>query len=182
MRSGFKCGPVSLLPVLSPQHCGGWSRLLRKGGSLQTALPSTPFCIAGPGRPPGPRLENRHSPLCQARSGKGRAAAAPARSPSQGTGSRADGWLGCRGAGTRHRDLGLGGLGVAWRSREGQGAPCPQLCQAVKVRRLAATVGGGTQWETALTPGSLLKGPGLLQGLAVLGSGHGRSQPFCPGV
>lgn len=73
---------------------------------------------------PWPQLENRHSPLCQARRGKGRAAAARARSPSQGTTSRAHGMTGAaEGPGPRPRDPGArrGWDGVTWRSREEPG-------------------------------------------------------------
>lgn len=130
MLSSLKCGLVSLLPVLTPLPCGRWSQLLRKGvPSRQPCPPPPPLCIAGPGWPPGPRLENRHSPLCQARSGKGRAAAAPARSPSQGTGSRVDGMTGAaEGPGPGTGTWGWGRLGVAWRSREEQeGSLSPAL-------------------------------------------------------
>lgn len=152
---GFPLDSPALHPAL---HCWPWPAPWAPAREqTRTPLPSTEWEGKGCGRPsqesqPGNRIKS------------GRMAGA-AEGPGPGAGT----W-------------GWGGLGVAWRSREGQGAPCPQLCQAVEVRSLAATVGGGTQWEIALTPGSLLKGPDLLKGLAVLGRGHGRSQPLCPGV
>lgn len=69
-RSPASAGAGLPLPALTPQPRGGWSQGLRKGGSLQTAPPSTPFALLAPDSPLGPGLRTDTRP--SAKHGVGR--------------------------------------------------------------------------------------------------------------
>lgn len=88
-----------------------WAKQAPQGRGFPLDSPALyPLSHHWPWPAPWARFENRHSPLCQARSGKG--CSSSARSPSQGTGSRVDGITGAaERPGPTNRDLG-GGLEV----------------------------------------------------------------------
>lgn len=142
---------------------GGGARSSGKGVPSRQPYPPSPFPSLALASPLGPGSRT-DTPL-PSTEWEGLGCSSPSQEFQPGNGIKYgwDDW-GCRGAGTKAQGPGaVAGLGVAWRSRQEQGAPHPQLCLSVSVRSLAAEVGGGTEWEIC-APGSLLKGARSLIG------------------
>ena len=162
--------PFCLLWPSSPAVCGASSS--GKGVPSRQPCPPSPPPSLAPAGPLGPGLRT-DTPLPNTE-WEGPSCGSPARSPSQGTGSRAEGMAGAaEGPGPRHRGPGAaagGGGGAAWWSRGKQGGSLSPAqpwheTQESWSRR-------GTQWEIALPPGSLLKGARSLKGACWAGQGR----------
>ena len=168
--------PFCLLWPSSPAVCGASSS--GKGVPSRQPCPPSPPPSLAPAGPLGPGLRT-DTPLPNTE-WEGPSCGSPARSPSQGTGSRAEGMAGAaEGPGPRHRGPGAAAGGGGWRpggQGGSRGAPYPQLSLGMRLRSLGA--GGAHSGKLPCPLALFLKGPDLLKEHAGLGRVDGRPQPW----